>query len=127
MRVRILGLDQPEGAVLPGGGGGFLVAQVEPYVDEEDAETQQEVSAALAASLPLAAELNDEDDEAQQQISEALVASLNDGGGDATVESSLAEAAAKAVAASAEGAGVSAAEVYAAAQRMLAGLDDEVR
>ncbi len=126
-RVRILGLDQPEGAVLPGGGGGFLVAQVEPYVDEEDAETQQEVSAALAASLPLAAELNDEDDEAQQQISEALVASLNDGGGDATVESSLAEAAAKAVAASAEGAGVSAAEVYAAAQRMLAGLDDEVR
>ena len=39
----------------------------------------------------------------------------------------MAEAAAKAVAASAEGAGVSAAEVYAAAQRMLAGLDDEVR
>ena len=69
-RVRIVGLDQPEAAVLPGRGGGFLVAQVEPYVDEEDDETQQEVSAALAASLPLAAELNDEDDEAQQQISQ---------------------------------------------------------
>ena len=125
-RVRIVGLDQPEGAVLGGGGGGFMVAQVEPYFDEEDDETQQEISAALAASLPLAAELNDEDDEAQQQISEALVVSLDDGGGDATLESSLVEAAAKAVAASAEGMGVSAAEVLAAAQKMLEGLDDEV-
>jgi hypothetical protein len=125
-RVRIVGLDQPEGAVLDGGGGGFMVAQVEPYFDEEDDETQQEISAALAASLPLAAELNDEDDEAQQQISEALVASLNDGGGDPALESSMAEAAAKAVAASAEGAGVSAAEVFAAAQKMLENLDDEV-
>ena len=127
-RVRIVGLDQPEGAVLGGGDGGFMVAQVEPYFDEEDGETQQEISAALAASLPLAAELSGEDDDAQQQISEALAASLNGGGGgDATLESSMAEAAAKAVAASAEGAGTSAAEVLAAAQKLLEGLDDEVR
>jgi len=126
-RVRIVGLDQPEGAVLGGGDGGFMVAQVEPYFDEEDGETQQEISAALAASLPLAAELSGEDDDAQQQISEALAASLNGGGGgDATLESSMAEAAAKAVAASAEGAGTSAAEVLAAAQKLLEGLDDEV-
>jgi len=137
-RVRVVGLDQPEGAVMAagpgdsGGGGGFLVAQVELYCDEEDEETQQEISAALATSLPLAAELNEEDDEAQQRVSEALAASLGDGGDGATPEGSMAggsltEAAAKAVAASAESRGVSAAEVLEAAQKLLEGLDDEVR
>ena len=98
-RARLLALDQPEGAALDGGG--FLVAQVELFCDEEEAEAESEITAALAASL---------------------------GGAEGGAEGDgVGAAASRAVAASADGAGVSAAEVVEAAQQLLAGLDDEVR
>ncbi|EOD06548.1 hypothetical protein EMIHUDRAFT_106783 [Emiliania huxleyi CCMP1516] len=53
-RVGVLGLSQPDEARLPGGEGGFLVALVEPYCDDdEDADAERE---AMEDALSAAAE-----------------------------------------------------------------------
>ena len=77
-RVGVLGLSQPDEARLPGGEGGFLVALVEPYCDDdEDADAEREA------------------------MEDALSAAAEDGPAGA-VSQADADAAARAVAASAE-------------------------
>eukprot|EP00315_Gephyrocapsa_oceanica_P041008 CAMPEP_0185478360 /NCGR_PEP_ID=MMETSP1366-20130426/4680_1 /TAXON_ID=38817 /ORGANISM="Gephyrocapsa oceanica, Strain RCC1303" /LENGTH=485 /DNA_ID=CAMNT_0028085623 /DNA_START=49 /DNA_END=1506 /DNA_ORIENTATION=- len=102
-RVGVLGLSQPDEARLPGGEGGFLVALVEPYCDDdEDADAEREA------------------------MDDALSAAVEDGPAGA-VSQADADAAARAVAASAEEAGISEAEVVGQARELLRSLEGEVR